>query len=194
MTIFTLTEDKNELRTAHYLLSPHRDKRPEHMPIDMIVIHGISLPPGEFGGGFVQPFFQGQLNPNLHPYFMTIASLKVSAHLFIERKGSVTQFVPFTERAWHAGDSVFQGRTRCNDFSIGIELEGTDDQPYDPRQYNTLFHLIPLLITAFPAITLERIVGHSEIAPGRKTDPGSYFDWAYLRQALLHRLLEGTLP
>jgi AmpD protein len=168
------------LTSVHYLPSSHCDARPEKTSIDMIVIHGISLPPGEFGSGAVKQFFCDELDFSQHPYFSTIAHLKVSAHLFIDRLGGVTQFVPFSERAWHAGQSSFAGRSQCNDFSIGIELEGTDELPYEKVQYETLAQVIKALSFAYPAILRERIVGHADIAPGRKTDPGSAFDWSYL--------------
>jgi AmpD protein len=161
--------------------SPHCDARPEGTVIDMIVVHGISLPPGEFGTDAVETFFCGHLDAPAHPYYSGISHLKVSSHLFIKRTGEIIQFVPFTERAWHAGESYFQGKTRCNDFSIGIELEGTDEIPYDNRQYEQLANVIRLLIQAYPAITHDRIVGHEDIAPGRKTDPGPVFDWNYLQ-------------
>lgn len=150
----------------------------------MIVVHGISLPPGEFGSKAVEDFFTGHLDSSLHPYFATIQTLKVSSHLFIKRTGEIIQFVPFNRRAWHAGESSFQGRTRCNDFSIGIELEGTDTTPYEIKQYEQLVRVIRILMQAYPAITADRIVGHVDIAPGRKTDPGPYFDWNYLKGRL----------
>jgi AmpD protein len=172
------------LKEASYKPSPHCDERPGDQPIDMIVVHGISLPPGQFGQNMVEPFFCGQLDVSLHPYFATIAHLRVSSHLFISRTGEVTQFVPFLQRAWHAGQSSFQGRERCNDFSIGIELEGTDDLPYEETQYHVLASLIRILMQTYPHIRPERIVGHSDIAPSRKTDPGAAFNWKYLRELL----------
>jgi AmpD protein len=168
------------LKSAKYLPSNHCDDRPENQLIDMIVIHNISLPPGEFGTGSVEKFFCDQLDVSQHPFFSTIHHLKVAAHLFINREGAVTQFVPFSKRAWHAGQSIFQGRERCNDFSIGIELEGTDHIPFEEKQYVTLSQIIRLLMKIYPAITRERIVGHSDIAPQRKTDPGPAFDWNFL--------------
>lgn len=170
----------NRLPHARFVSSPHCDARPSDTPIDMIVIHGISLPPAQFGTEQIEKFFSGELDTSAHPYFATIAHLRVSAHLLIDRYGTVIQFVPFSERAWHAGQSQFQGKERCNDFSIGIELEGTDDLPYEPAQYETLAHVIKQLMQHYPAITRERIVGHSDIAPGRKTDPGAHFDWKHL--------------
>jgi AmpD protein len=164
--------------------SPHHDDRPLNTDIDMIVVHNISLPPGEFGGSHVQAFFCGQLDTSIHAYFQTIASLKVSPHLFIDRKGVITQFVPFTKRAWHAGVSQFEGRERCNDFSIGIELEGTDDLPYEIIQYQALARVIQSLMKTYPSIKRGRIKGHVDIAPDRKTDPGAAFDWVHLDNIL----------
>lgn len=172
------------LQAAVYKPSPHCDQRPANLAIDMVVIHGISLPPGEFGQNMVEPFFLGKLDSSLHPYFETIKDLRVSAHLFINRQGEITQFVPFEQRAWHAGVSSFEGRSGCNDFSIGIELEGTDEQPYEEAQYQSLARLLPVLMKHYPSISAERIVGHSDIAPGRKSDPGPSFNWAYLRGLL----------
>jgi N-acetyl-anhydromuramoyl-L-alanine amidase len=166
------------------LLSPHQDERPEGTIIDMIVIHNISLPPAQFGTGAVEDFFCGRLDFSAHDYYATIAHLRVSAHLFIRRHGEIVQFVPFHRRAWHAGESYFAGKTRCNDFSIGIELEGTDQLPYEQEQYECLSEIIQALRQTYPAITLDRIVGHADIAPGRKTDPGSVFDWEYLKGKL----------
>lgn len=169
------------LEPVTYLASPHHDDRPQNCPIDMIVVHGISLPPGQFGTDAVETFFCGKLDFNSHPDFASIAHLRVSSHLFIKRNGDIIQFVPFAKRAWHAGESHFQGKTRCNDFSIGIELEGTDVIPYEKRQYAQLQSVITALMQAYPTITHDRIVGHSDIAPGRKTDPGPAFDWNYLK-------------
>jgi AmpD protein len=169
---------------AEQCLSPNFNQRPENTKINLLVIHNISLPPGEFGGGYVQQFFQNKLDTCLHPYFETIAKLKVSAHLFIERDGKVTQFVPFDARAWHAGSSSFAGVANCNDYSIGIELEGTDDIPYTDAQYVALEKVSRQLLLTYPKLTLERITGHSDIAPGRKTDPGPSFDWQRYRNAL----------
>lgn len=168
------------LKSSQYVSSPHCDARPTNSTIDMIVIHNISLPPAEFGHDHIEKFFCGQLDHSVHPYFETIKQLRVSSHLLIKRTGEIFQFVPFTQRAWHAGESYFQGRERCNDFSIGIELEGTDDLPYEKIQYEKLAEIIKTLQKAYPDITRERIVGHSDIAPGRKTDPGPSFDWHYL--------------
>jgi len=163
--------------------SPNFNQRPLG-EVSLLVIHNISLPPGEFGTGKVQAFFQNRLDADEHPYFASIASLQVSAHFFIERNGAVTQFVSCNERAWHAGQSRFAERENCNDFSLGIELEGTDDLPFTAAQYAALIALTQQLQAAYPAITLARICGHSDIAPGRKTDPGPAFDWQRMRMAL----------
>jgi N-acetyl-anhydromuramoyl-L-alanine amidase len=164
-----------------------------HGEISLLVIHNISLPPGQFGTGKVQAFFQNRLAVDEHPYFAEIAAMQVSAHFLIERDGAITQFVSCSERAWHAGQSSFAGRENCNDFSIGIELEGTDELPFTDAQYAVLIELIDILRRAYPAITAERICGHSDIAPTRKTDPGQAFDWVRLRAALKnHAKKEGV--
>ncbi len=181
ITTSILTIENGLLKPVLYQASPHCDERPANMPIDMIVVHNISLPPREFGGCAIEEFFCGKLDMDSHPYYASIASLRVSAHLLIKRDGEIVQFVPFTKRAWHAGESSFQGKIRCNDFSIGIELEGTDHIPYELWQYEKLSEVVSLLMQTYPAITKERIVGHVDIAPGRKTDPGPVFDWAYLK-------------
>ncbi len=161
--------------------SPHFDQRPAGIPIDLLVMHNISLPPGEFGGGYVQQFFAGTLDLNAHAWFENLKGVRVSAHFLIERDGHVTQFVSCHDRAWHAGVSTFDGRTQCNDFSIGIELEGTDDIPYTEPQYAALMLLTEALRKAFP---LKAVRGHCHIAPERKTDPGAAFDWQrYARSA-----------
>lgn len=162
-----------------FLPSPNCSPRPADTLIDLLVIHGISLPPGKFGGPAIKALFTNTLDPNAHPAFQAIADLQVSAHLFIARQGQVTQFVPFSQAAWHAGQSIYAGRERCNDFSIGIELEGTDTYPYEDLQYHQLAILSRAIIKAYPGITPARIVGHSDIAPGRKTDPGTAFKWDY---------------
>lgn len=172
------------LAPVTFIPSPHHDERPPDSTIDMVVVHGISLPPGQFGGNAIQDFFCGKLDMAADPYYSSIAALRVSAHLLIRRTGEIIQFVPFIKRAWHAGESSFQEKTRCNDFSVGIELEGTDEIPYEAAQYQALGIVIPLLMRAYPAITRERIVGHEDIAPGRKTDPGPAFDWTYLQGLL----------
>jgi AmpD protein len=172
------------LSTATALVSPNADLRPNVSDISLLVIHNISLPPGQFGGGHVAEFFTNNLDPKGHPYFAEISDLKVSAHLLIDRKGEATQFVPFHQRAWHAGVSEFDGRAACNDFSIGIELEGTDTEPYTEAQYQQLVEVTQCILTEYPSINRERIQGHSDIAPERKTDPGSSCDWARFRQNL----------
>lgn len=169
---------------ARKIESPHFNERPERTEIALLVIHNISLPPGEFAGCCVEDFFCGKLAVEKHPYFAQIANLRVSAHLFIRRCGAVIQFVAFDKRAWHAGASSFKHRTNCNDFSIGIELEGTDDLPYTDIQYQQLVCLTKELQNHYPLIDLDSIKGHAEIAPGRKTDPGQSFDWPRYRAAL----------
>jgi len=183
-TILSIDTERGLLTPGRFLPSPHCDDRPANIPIDMLVVHGISLPPGEFGSSYIEQFFCGTLPISKHPYFSTIASLKVSSHLFITRLGTLTQFVPFHKRAWHAGISRFKDKENCNDFSIGIELEGTDELPYEKVQYQILAEVILLLIRTYPNITEERIVGHNDIAPNRKTDPGPFFDWTYLKELL----------
>lgn len=159
--------------------SPNFNQRPADEVISLLVIHGISLPPGRFGGDYIERFFCNELPVDDHPYFATIRDLRVSAHCLVARDGRITQFVSFADRAWHAGASCFAGRDNCNDYSIGIELEGADDLAYTPEQYCSLAGLTRLLQHYFPAITRDRIVGHSTVAPGRKTDPGAAFDWDY---------------
>lgn len=175
------------LEEASLSLSPNRNERPlgDKGIISLLVIHNISLPPNQFGTGAVHDFFLNQLDHSAHPYYKTIENLTVSAHLFIDRKGYITQFVPFCERAWHAGASQFRDRKDCNDFSIGIELEGTDDIEYTPEQYQSLSLCTKAIMLTYPEITPDRIVGHSDIAPGRKSDPGPSFDWARFRMALV---------
>ncbi len=160
------------------------DDRPNGTDISLIVVHGISLPPGEYGGSNIDKLFTNTLDPNAHPYFHEIVRLNVSAHLLINRRGSVTQYVPFHLRAWHAGESSFEGCPACNDFSIGIELEGCDDQPYKEAQYKKLASIAKVLMKKWPFITKSRIIGHYDIAPGRKTDPGPAFDWEYFYQLI----------
>ncbi|MET0356762.1 MAG: 1,6-anhydro-N-acetylmuramyl-L-alanine amidase AmpD [Cellvibrio sp.] len=172
------------LTSAIQCPSPNANQRPQGQSINLLVIHNISLPPGEFGTGCVQAFFTNQLDSVQHPYFLTIADLKVSAHLFIDRTGKVTQFVPFEARAWHAGASSFEGIANCNDYSIGIELEGCDNIAYTDAQYAALSEVARQILEAYPDITPERIVGHNQIAPERKTDPGEAFDWVRLHQLL----------
>ncbi|HZZ91272.1 MAG TPA: 1,6-anhydro-N-acetylmuramyl-L-alanine amidase AmpD [Usitatibacter sp.] len=166
---------------ARWLPSPHCDERPEDAAIELIVIHNISLPPGEFGGPWIDDLFTGRLDPDAHPYFAGIASTRVSSHFLIRRDGELVQYVPTELRAWHAGASEWKGRTRCNDFSIGIELEGADDIPFEDAQYGTLAALTRALRGRYGDVDMA---GHSEVAPGRKTDPGPFFDWARFRASL----------
>jgi AmpD protein len=169
--------------SARHCPSPNFNARPSG-EVSLLVIHNISLPPGQFGTGEVENLFLNRLDPQGHPYFAGIAHLQVSAHFLIERDGSLTQFVSCNERAWHAGLSCFAGREQCNDFSLGIELEGTDELPYSDAQYATLHRLSSELMRVYPGITRERICGHSDIAPGRKSDPGPAFDWRRYLDAL----------
>ena len=161
--------------------SPNCDERPEQIKISLIVIHCISLPPDRFGGKFINQLFTNVLDSGAHPYFRELIELKVSSHIFIRRNGSIIQFVPFDKRAWHAGLSQYRGRMRCNDFSIGIELEGTEQMAYTNDQYAKLGVLIKTLIKYYPDLSEENITGHSHIAPGRKSDPGVFFDWKRLK-------------
>ena len=172
------------LDAARQRPSPNRDDRPAGLGVDLIVVHGISLPPGEFGGPWIDALFTNALDPDAHPSFQAIAGLRVSAHLLIRRDGELVQYVPFHRRAWHAGESHYAGRSRCNDFSVGLELEGADHLPYDDRQYPRLAAVIAALRTIYPTLTPDRLAGHADIAPGRKTDPGPAFDWARLRRLL----------
>jgi len=167
----------NRLPVAKYCWSPNHDDRPPGSAIDTVVIHNISLPPGEFGGNHIEALFSNTLNPVVHPYFAEICHLQVSAHVLIDRQGECIQFVPFNKRAWHAGESSHRGRKRFNDFSIGIELEGSDHVPYTNVQYEQLACLVRALMSCYPEIVCENIVGHEHISPGRKTDPGPAFNW-----------------
>lgn len=180
------------VRQARQLSSPNCDARPADAAIDLVVVHGISLPPQEFGGPWIERFFTNRLDPAEHPYFAEIAHLRVSAHLLLRRGGELLQFVPLSLRAWHAGRSCFADRQECNDYSIGIELEGADDVAYTSVQYQRLARLCAALMDAYPAITPARIVGHNDVAPGRKTDPGSAFDWKHFGGLL--EQLQGEQP
>ena len=157
--------------------SPNSSNRVDENDISLIIIHNISLPPGEFGTKYIDQLFCNSLNPKYHPYFEKISDLKVSAHLLISRVGDVTQYVPLNKKAWHAGDSIFKGRENCNEFSIGIELEGSDYEAFTDSQYKALICVTNKLLERYPKINLDRIHGHSDVAPGRKTDPGPYFEW-----------------
>ena len=181
---YTVNTETGLMLPARLCLSPNRDARPPDMPVNLVVLHGISLPPGQFGGGEIEALFQNRLDWDAHPYFGEIRGMEVSAHLLIRRDGELLQFVPFTERAWHAGESSFRGRSRCNDFSIGIELEGEDHTPYDDRQYRVLLPVLQALLQAYPGISAREIAGHCDVAPGRKVDPGPAFDWLRLYDAL----------
>lgn len=172
------------LQGAKWRPSENFNDRPVGLPIDVLVIHNISLPPAQFENGYVELFFQNQLPVDHHPFFSEIADLKVSAHLFISRGGKVTQFVNLNHRAWHAGVSSFKGRENCNDFSIGIEMEGTDTEPYTDRQYQVLIEVTQAIQNAYPGISNRQICGHCDIAPERKTDPGDAFDWKRYKNAL----------
>jgi AmpD protein len=172
------------LRGARQVASPNCDDRPPGMGPDLIVIHGISLPPGQFGGPHIDELFTSTLDPAGHPYFVDIAGLTVSSHALIRRNGEVVQYVPVHRRAWHAGKSSYRGRPQCNDFSVGIELEGTDDHGYTAAQYRRLATLIRVLRQGVPSLSRAPIVGHSDVAPGRKTDPGPAFQWARLHKLL----------
>lgn len=173
---------------ARRIESPNFNARPVGATIELLVIHNISLPSGHFGGGHIEALFTNCLDCGCHPDFSDLEGLQVSAHVLIDRQGQITQFVPFDQRAWHAGVSEYCGRANCNDFSIGIELEGTDEEPYTEAQYQSLSELAVTLIAEYPGLRPESIVGHSDIAPDRKTDPGSAFDWAYFRNLVAARM------
>ena len=168
------------LQGATQVPSPNYNQRPEQTEIQLLVVHNISLPPSQFGGGYIEQFFQNQLDWSVHPYFQTIEGMQVSTHLLILRSGEVLQFVNFNDRAWHAGRSTYLAKKECNDYSIGIELEGSDDTPFEEVQYTVLAEVIGVLQAAYPKI-LQHLAGHSDIAPGRKTDPGPFFDWSKTR-------------
>lgn len=181
MTTFTIKD--GILQGATQIASPNFNQRPENTDIRLVVVHNISLPPSQFGGGYIQQFFQNQLDWSAHPYFQTIQGMQVSAHLLILRSGEVIQFVNFNDRAWHAGRSSYLGQVECNDYSIGIELEGSDDLPFEMVQYQQLSQVILAIESAYPK-TRQHLAGHSDIAPGRKTDPGDFFQWQTLRQLI----------
>ena len=172
------------MRGIRQVPSANCDARPADAVAELIVVHGISLPPGEFGGPWIDKLFTNTLPPEVHPYFAEIGPMRVSSHLCIRRDGTLTQYVSFNQRAWHAGLSCYAGRTACNDFSIGVELEGTDTLPYEPVQYRILADAIAALCAAYPSLSPTRLVGHSDIAPGRKTDPGPAFDWPLARRLI----------
>lgn len=172
------------LARARQVASPNVDERPHGAVPELIIVHGISLPPGEYGGPWIDQLFTNALPADAHPYFAGVAHLQVSSHALIRRDGEIVQYAPFDLRAWHAGKSSWRGRERCNDFSIGLELEGADESAYEPIQYRVLSELILELCDAYPSLSTERVVGHSDIAPGRKTDPGPAFDWPRLHALL----------
>lgn len=172
---------RSVLQNASFKPSPNKNTRPNPLDIRLIIVHGISLPPDRFGGPWIDDFFQNKLDPAQHPYFQEIHQLEVSSHLLIHRDGSISQYVPFDERAWHAGQSSYQGEENCNDFSIGIELEGADHIPYTEQQYQELMRCCKTLIEHYPALSEQTIVGHCDVSPGRKTDPGESFDWIRFR-------------
>ena len=175
-----------QLMGARQLASPNFNQRPDDTDIQLIVIHNISLPPSQFGGGYIEQFFKNQLDWNVHPYFKTIEGMQVSTHLLILRTGEVVQCVNFNDRAWHAGRSSYLAKKECNDYSIGIELEGSDDTDFEMIQYKILVDVVATLQHAYPK-TIQHIAGHSDIAPGRKTDPGPHFQWTHFRAALAHK-------
>lgn len=169
------------LQEARICKSPNQNERPEGDSVALLVVHNISLPPGKFGGGYIEQFFQNKLDISADRYFEEIQQLTVSAHVLIERNGNIVQFVSFDKRAWHAGISEYAGRESCNDFSVGVELEGTDELPYTKMQYQALASLHKALQAYYPGLVAEAVTGHSDIAPGRKTDPGRSFNWSYFR-------------
>ena len=177
---FNINPETGLVNPARLCMSPNRDARPDNTTVELVLLHGISLPPGQFGGPEIESLFLNKLDWNSHPYFNQIYDLKVSAHLLIRRDGELLQFVPFNERAWHAGISYFRGRSRCNDFSIGIELEGEDNTNYEECQYNVLSNVLIAIMKAYPKISMRECVGHSDVALGRKSDPGPAFDWLRL--------------
>jgi AmpD protein len=181
-TLFTVREHR--LVGARECPSPNADDRPADATIDLVVVHGISLPPGYFGTGDVDALFTNALDPGAHPAYAELCAMRVSSHLLIDRAGDVTQYVPFDARAWHAGVSAWRGRARCNDFAVGIELEGTDRTPYTEAQYRVLAAVVRALRAAYPTLAPDALAGHDAIAPGRKTDPGPAFDWAHLHALL----------
>lgn len=178
---YTVDAGTGVLLEARQRPSPNFDARPPGARIDLIVVHGISLPPGEYGGPWIDRLFMNDLPADAHPYFAQIASLKVSSHLLIRRTGELLQYVSFNQRAWHAGSSCFEGRDACNDFSIGVELEGTDEQAYADCQYVKLAAVVRSLFRAYPGLDARRVVGHCDVSPGRKTDPGPAFQWPFIR-------------
>ena len=186
-----VVDGDGRVRGVRQVPSPNCDDRPEDTPIALVVVHGISLPPGKFGGDGVERLFTNRLDPAAHAYYAAIAHLHVSSHFLVRRGGEIVQFVPCARRAWHAGASSWRGMARCNDFSLGIEVEGTDDRPYADAQYVALARLCRALLRRYP---IEDIVGHCDVAPGRKTDPGDAFDWPRLARALRRPLRRSLAP
>ena len=182
--LYAVSPGAGLIRPARQCPSPNQDDRPEGRHPNLIILHGISLPPGEYGGNEIESFFTNCLDCDAHPFFAEIRDVRVSAHLLIRRSGDLIQFVPFERRAWHAGDSSFRGSAGCNDYSIGIELEGTDDTPYSDEQYVHLTAVISAICESYPDISARQIAGHCDVAPGRKTDPGPAFDWMRLYDGL----------
>lgn len=181
---YNVNTDSGLIEPARQCASPNQDERTGAADPELLVVHGISLPPGEFGGPEIEQLFTNCLDWDTHPYFGEIRGLEVSSHLLIRRDGQLVQFVPFTHRAWHAGESYFRGRSCCNDFSIGIELEGVDDTPYSDAQYESLIAVTQALLSTYPSLSTREIAAHSDISPGRKTDPGPAFDWVRLYDGL----------
>ena len=179
---FTLKD--HYVSQARQVASPNFGERPEGAEISLLVIHNISLPPGEYGGPWIDHLFCNRLDPARHPYFREVADMQVSSHFLIRRDGELVQYVPCDKRAWHAGRSCWRDQQECNDFSIGIELEGTDHEPYTDAQYAVLVELIRVLRASYPGIAPDALAGHADIAPGRKSDPGEAFDWARLHNSL----------
>ncbi len=184
LPVLEVDAENGVMRGVRQIESPNHDARPEGVECDLIVVHGISLPPGTFGGPWIDYLFTNALPKDAHPYFATIGDRKVSSHLLVRRDGEITQYVNFNDRAWHAGQSNYAGRDACNDFSIGVELEGADTTPYADVQYQVLANIVAALCRAYPKLSRQRLVGHSDIAPGRKTDPGPAFDWLRARRLI----------
>jgi AmpD protein len=176
-------DDQGFIENLNKIQSPNFDCRPKNTDIDLLVIHSISLPPNQFGGNYIEDFFQNKLDLKKHSYFKTIKELKVSSHFLIKRSGELIQFVSCNNRAWHAGESSWKHKSNCNDFSIGIELEGTDHEPFEDNQYMKLINLIKCLCKNYP---ISDIVGHNQIAPQRKTDPGPLFNWNLINLEKIH--------
>ena len=184
----TICKRSGLLSSARLCLSPNQDERPDKSDISLIVIHNISLPPKQFGGSGIDQLFTNTLDKHAHPFYDEIADLRVSSHVLIRRDGEVVQYVPFHKRAWHAGESQFLGRSVCNDFSIGIEMEGTDFEPFTDIQYDVLIATVKVLLETYTGLSAEAITGHEHIVPGRKTDPGPFFDWSRLESVFNTRL------